>query len=472
MPESVAWLINTAGARATAAAGDNNAVCGSDVHNLVQVSDLLRHDSLVYRGHYIWRSLPVRYMWFNLGMGSSSGFEWPLTLDVQALVADGWRPYPFREFIVKVHSRCDLACDYCYMYEMADQSWRDRPRRMPDEIARCTASRIGEHARAHGLTTITLVLHGGEPLLAGRELISDLIRATRKAAGPRVTVDAKIQTNAVGLDEDYLRLFDELDIHVGVSMDGAAEAHDRHRRFRSGRGSFAAVSASVRRLTQERFRHLFSGILCTIDLHNDPIATYESLTAFGPPKIDFLLPHGTWENPPPGRMPGAADTPYADWLIAVFDHWYPSPATRVRLFEDVMHLILGGVSSAEAVGLAPSRMVVVETDGAIEQVDTLKAAYAGAAQTGLHVTTDAFDAAMLLPGVLARQLGMRALAATCRTCRVRQVCGGGQYAHRYRPSTGFANPSVYCPDLMRLIDHICHTMQTDIDARLRRPGNG
>jgi uncharacterized protein len=30
------------------------------------------------------------------------------------------------EFIVKVHSRCDLSCDYCYMYEMADQSWRDQ----------------------------------------------------------------------------------------------------------------------------------------------------------------------------------------------------------------------------------------------------------------------------------------------------------------------------------------------------------
>jgi len=30
-----------------------------------------------------------------------------------------------REFIAKVHSRCDLARDYCYIYEMADQSWRD-----------------------------------------------------------------------------------------------------------------------------------------------------------------------------------------------------------------------------------------------------------------------------------------------------------------------------------------------------------
>ena len=102
-------------------------------------------------------------------------------IDVPALRGEGWRPYPFREFIVKVHSRCDLSCDYCYMYEMADQSWRDQPRTMSEETADMTARRIGEHARAHELTEIMLILHGGEPLLAGRELISRLVMSTRRS---------------------------------------------------------------------------------------------------------------------------------------------------------------------------------------------------------------------------------------------------------------------------------------------------
>jgi hypothetical protein len=38
-------------------------------------------------------------------------------------MAGDWGPVPFREFVVKVHSRCDLACDYCDVYEMAGQSW-------------------------------------------------------------------------------------------------------------------------------------------------------------------------------------------------------------------------------------------------------------------------------------------------------------------------------------------------------------
>lgn len=405
-------------------------------------------------------------MWFNPDMGAGSGFEWPATLDIAALIASGWSPVPFSEFIVKIHSRCDLACDYCYMYEMADQSWRDRPRRMSPQIAERTAMRIGEHARTHRLANVTLILHGGEPLLAGRDLISGLVTAVRAAAGPAVAVSTFVQTNAVGLDDSYLRLFEELSIRVGVSLDGSPEAHDWHRRFPSGRGSYAAVSAALRRLVGGRYQHLFSGLLCTIDLRNDPLQTYESLVTFEPPRIDFLLPHGTWDSPPPGRIPGGTQTPYADWLIAIFDRWYVAPRSRIRLFEEIMHLILGGTSGTETVGLAPSRLVVVETDGAIEQGDMLKAAYPGAPETGLHVDRDQFDAALLTPGVVARQLGERALADECQACTIRRVCGGGLYAHRYRAGTGFANTSVYCPDLIHLIRHIYMTMQADIRVRL------
>jgi uncharacterized protein len=41
------------------------------------------------------------------------------------------------------------------------------------------------------------------------------------------------------------------------------------------------------------------------------------------------------------------------------------------------------------------------------------------------------------------------------------------YAHRYRPDNGFANPSVYCQDLFRIISHIREVMRNDV-AALRR----
>jgi uncharacterized protein len=133
-----------------------------------------------------------------------------------------------------------------------------------------------------------------------------------------------------------------------------------------------------------------------------------------------------------------------------------------------MHLLLGGTAHSEAVGLSPARMVVIETDGSIEQADALKVAFEGAAATGLDVARDPFDAALQLPAVAARQIGEAALSAQCQACPVRRVCGGGLYAHRYRAGTGFANPSVYCPDLMALIGHIRMRMQADLDSPQRR----
>ena len=57
--------------------------------------------------------------------------RWPLLdLDVAKIRAAGQQAVPFRQFILKVHSRCNLSCSYCYVYEMADQGWRGLPKRM------------------------------------------------------------------------------------------------------------------------------------------------------------------------------------------------------------------------------------------------------------------------------------------------------------------------------------------------------
>jgi len=88
--------------------------------------------------------------------------EWPIgRLDVQELTRNGWRPVPIGQFILKIHSRCNLACTYCYIYEMNDQSWRGRPRRMTEQTLEAAAERIRQHVVAHRLDQLEIVLHGG-----------------------------------------------------------------------------------------------------------------------------------------------------------------------------------------------------------------------------------------------------------------------------------------------------------------------
>jgi uncharacterized protein len=40
------------------------------------------------------------------------------------------------QYVLKVAGRCDLACNHCYVYEHADQSWRVKPKFMTQAIAR------------------------------------------------------------------------------------------------------------------------------------------------------------------------------------------------------------------------------------------------------------------------------------------------------------------------------------------------
>jgi uncharacterized protein len=357
------------------------------------------------------------------------------------------------QYVLKVHSRCDLACDHCYMYEHADQSWRERPRAISPATVDAASLRIAEHAAAHGLAEVSVVLHGGEPLLLGKEGMQSVLAALDSHVTPAAKLDLRIHTNGVRLDEQWCDLFSHYDVKVGISLDGDRAANDRHRRYASGRSSHSQVLAALALLRQPRYCHLYAGILCTIDLANDPVTVYQALVDEAPPNLDFLLPHATWEHPP--HRPAGTKSPYADWLMQVYRCWVrDGRRVPIRLFGSILSAARGGPSFSEAIGTDPVDLLVIETDGSWEQPDSMKTAYQGAPATGTTVFSHQVDEVVGHAAIAARQGGIEALCATCRACPVVNICGGGLYAHRYRPGHGFDNPSVYCADLKELIDQM------------------
>ncbi|WP_062206694.1 FxsB family cyclophane-forming radical SAM/SPASM peptide maturase [Streptomyces sp. NBRC 109706] len=375
-------------------------------------------------------------------------------------------PVPFRQFVVKVNSRCNLACRYCYMYFAADEGWREQPVSASPETLRWIARRIGEHAATHRLPAVSLVLHGGEPLLTDPAVLGGFADRVRAEVPAGCRVHAGLQTNGTLLTESVLDVLAEHRVRVGLSLDGGRAHHNRRRVDHAGRAAWPGARRAAGLLARPRHRDAYAGVLCVIDPATDPIEVYQSLLELDPPAVDFLLPHGNWTHPPPG-LEGAEQetdraTPYADWLCAVFDRWWRDDRRRVRIriFEECVAALLRLPTAGGLFGLRPFTAVVIETNGAIEQIDSLKTAYPGAAATGLDIAHHTLDQALRHPGVAARQAGAAALAGTCRRCPLVEVCGGGHYAHRYRAPDGFRNPSVYCADLTRLIRHL--------DAALRR----
>ena len=129
----------------------------------------------------------------------------------------------FSCFLIKVASRCNLACDYCYMYEHADQTWRDQPRFMSSDTVDRLAERLAEYANDRQLHSALILLHGGEPLLAGAERLTALVDLIRSKI-PEVRVDASVQTNGLLLSEDMLGQLANSQISVSLSIDGPQHA--------------------------------------------------------------------------------------------------------------------------------------------------------------------------------------------------------------------------------------------------------
>ena len=418
------------------------------------------------------------------------------------------RQKPFDEFILKIHSRCNLACDYCYMYELRDQSWQDQPNSVMERTTLATtALRIAEHVTEHDLEKVSIIFHGGEPLLADAvdpqyfewstkmfssvvgEAISNVLKTTKpsldeaqRIAEAQKGVIFLMQTNGTRITEEVAQKLQACGIRAGISIDGGHAEHDRHRIKRNGDGSYQEVRRGIKIINSGDYaRTVFGGLLTVVNLENRPERPDHllwDLVVHRPPSLDFLFPLGTWEDPPDGlpaeRIPYTQipqkgeniDTPYADYLIKIFDVWYKHGRNGgmppIRLFGAVINGLVGKPSNAEYLGLDPVGNIVIETDGTIKQIDSLKATYEGADALGLTIfQPNALEAALNHEKTRHRQLGMAALSTVCQSCPLVNVCGGGPYPTRYNHENQFKNPSVYCRDLWKLIEHIRHQLETD-----------
>ena len=371
-------------------------------------------------------------------------------------------PEPVRSVVLKVASCCNLDCTYCYEYNHGDDSWKSKPASVDDEVVRALGARIGTHAKVHGMRSFGVSLHGGEPLLLGPERLARIATLLRHAAGTEVEVDIGMQTNATLLDDAGVRTLADAGIVIGVSLDGDAETNDAYRRDKRGRGSHEAAVAgieSIRRVAPE----WLGGILCVVNADSDPGAVFMHLASFDPPLVDFLLPHGNWDKLPP-RKADPADTRYGRWLCAAFDAWFLGGrrSTRVRYFESILAGLMGGASTTEAIGPGPVALVTVGTDGAYEGVDTMKSVYPGAQNLGIRLDAADLDAIGRTGHLRMRQAGIDGLCEQCRSCRIGFVCGGGYFPHRFDRDRGFSNPSIYCADILLLVEHIASRVRVAV----------
>jgi uncharacterized protein len=353
------------------------------------------------------------------------------------------------QVILKIVQRCNLDCTYCYVYNRGDDSWKTRPR-------------INEHCRRHNLSSFTIELHGGEPLLIGKRKMQALLTLLRSRVDA-VHLRFTMQTNGLLLDSEWIDLLARHRVSFGISLDGPPAMADRYRLLRKDRsGSTQKLLDIIVQLRSQGplFDQLFGGCLCVVNPECDGGELVDWFVAQGFNAFDFLLPDGNRLNPPQGWT-GVA--PYRRFLLSAFERWYAlgARAPRIRKFELMMSGLLGGKVFLDALGGDLRLLCVLESDGSIGVSDVTRICGGEYANDVLNIFDHALDEHVRRY----RIDEVQQVCGTCRACPHLASCGGGYLPHRFN-GIHFANPSIYCEALYALSERMTQLLRENLPTRL------
>jgi uncharacterized protein len=361
--------------------------------------------------------------------------------------------------LLKVASRCNIDCSYCYVYHQGDTSWE----RMPKHMSLATVENVRKQLAAlyeDQQYSFAVVLHGGEPLLLPRHILGALLQGLAESLP--ATCKRAIQTNGTLIDDDLLDLCLRTRTTISVSLDGPADVNDAFRIAFNGEGTHGRAAAGIDRIRRHpQASEIFTGTLCVVDPNSDARRVYEYFKSLAVPSVDFLFKDGNHAKLPPGKIT-VESTEYGRWLAEIWDCYLKDPnPPRIRILDDFGRLLLGGASVKEGCGRTVYGIAVIDTDGTITKNDTLKSTYNGADrfQRAWSVSNDRLSEVASSPEFIEYSQLQRPTSPVCRACSLLGVCGGGMPLSRWHPETGLANPSVYCADYKLLLGHIQESLQ-------------
>jgi uncharacterized protein len=356
--------------------------------------------------------------------------------------------------VVKVASRCNMDCDYCYIYHGKDSSWEKMPRLMSGDVIDSLVDQVGTLYETQQFKP-QIVFHGGEPLLFGirrmRELVSKLVKRT-----PEVILS--IQTNGTIYNGSLEQLLIDFraNISFSVSVDGFQYENDRHRMGLHGKSVYDRIEDTLRRARQAG---LLDNILIVIDVRNDPNRIYQFMLEAGAGHYNILLQDGDYDNPP-SAISALEDRSVGAWLWTLFKLYAEgNQVFRIKFFDDISVSLL---KRARAIKTPESTFslctLTIDTDGEIKHSDTFRINRDGADKlVGQYITKATIQENLGLKENIRNILEMELLCKQCLDCPYLDVCGGGYPSHRSK-NGNLRNPSVYCGDYLYLFERMGSTL--------------
>lgn len=145
---------------------------------------------------------------------------------------------------------CNLDCDYCFYRSSASESLKHREN-MTFETAKKSIDKFYEIVSSNETNQDywqQITFYGGEPLINKKMLMKAIPYAKQKFNDEYTAL--VINTNLTLIDDEIVKLFQDNNIEVQVSIDGPKEIHDQYRKTQSGLGTYNTVIKNIKTLLQ------------------------------------------------------------------------------------------------------------------------------------------------------------------------------------------------------------------------------
>lgn len=243
---------------------------------------------------------------------------------------------------------------------------------------------------------VTFSWQGGEPTVMGLDFYKKAVELQARYRKNDQRIENDLQTNGLLLDEDWARFLKQSGFHVGLSLDGPRELHNKHRPTKGGAPTFDKVMQAAELLARHEIPFAILSVV-NRDIARHPLNVWRFLTTInGTYRVQFtpcVEPQTFKKKPPSLNDPDAPivgdsrtrpDHPesivtewsvdardYGEFLCTIWREWLENGFGRihVNVFESAVAQSLG--QPAQMCTAAPicGKALALEQDGNLYSCD-------------------------------------------------------------------------------------------------------
>ncbi len=352
---------------------------------------------------------------------------------------------PINVMLKPASGSCNLRCRYCFYADIQG----NRETKNYGMMSVATLEAIVKKTLAYERRECTIAFQGGEPTLAGLDFFRELIRIQKEYNVNGVKISNALQTNGIGLDDEWAEFFVKNNFLVGLSLDGMQGKHDMFRVHADGSGTFDEVLKTAAVFDAHKVEYNILTVVNSKTAQNIK-RTYEFFKKHGflyQQYIPCLEPFTDTSKHDYSLTPHL----YATFLKDLFDLWYDDISKHnfiyIRYFENLLGMING--YPPESCGMAGHCMAqnVIEADGSVFPCDfyMLDEYKIG------NLVTDCFEEIEANRHKIKFIENSYKVEEECKGCKWLQICRGG--CRREREDGGLLILNRHCEAYKEFFDY-------------------